>query len=189
MENSRSIFLLADLNRMQKLPSPQKEFLVRDIWNERAHKQGFSPYTLIHWRFLEDIESLLQRPNPRAEISCAGNTSAYLARCQYIGGVGVTVSGTITLAGESDLGTTVTRRGASWVKVTSAYDRLMSGHEVIPPYEVTLADWSPRGIVVDCQVLEQCLLRQGKILQEGLDRLVRLSNMAKLPLVVGSVYA
>lgn len=149
MENSVRIFTEEDIANFSRLPYPQREFRIRDIWNERADKQRIGRNTLIHWRYYEDVKYLLQNPDISSEISCSASSSALTASCLYVGGVGVVLKGTITLAGDSDLGTRLVRRQHTVVKVTSAYDRLMSGHEERVPNEVALSHWSPEGIIVD----------------------------------------
>ena len=83
---------------------------LRDIWTKKADFGFLRHFSFVHWSDPENLQGLLQRPDPSLEISC----QAYLSRpyrCEYftehVEGVGLVIEGEIGLAGNSDLATNV----------------------------------------------------------------------------------
>src|SRR3989344_499172 len=84
--------------------------LIKHLWNERVDRKFIQKMVTIHWAYPENLGRVIESIDRRHELSCAGYISPPYAE-QYIAGTGIWVSGTVTLASNSDL------RSDQWVNI------------------------------------------------------------------------
>lgn len=178
------------------------KFLKRK-WNERVDRAFIQSINTIHWGHLKDIEHVLVKMNKKQELSCVGYEKLPF-HCFWIGGLGILMSGYVTLAGNVDLQSKQWSKLGKSIRYTEFAERLIlndktfissQGYDPSAGFitfgsshnEFIVSNWKPKALIFDKDKLDakDYEIYLGKLPNEKevIEYLIGFSKQFDLPLI------